>query len=287
MKTKILSAVLFILIAVKANAFGGGHDSLLFDGSQEVITKMVFDNDCILKVKHVKGRVHGTKYMMKSITGDCLTKEVKEMGTTQALLKHEDVLVVGTDIWTEADSYVYVDLADGSQMVIGPNSMVKIEEGWCVERNFFLRGGTMWSKVKKLLGADEFQVGEGRSIVGVRGTEFEMESADTSTTVKVYEGVVEVEQLGTGDTKNMADLGKEMEKLTQDFQAGKITMEEFTAKMKELEKSSQSGSKDNLKKSVNAGYMVILTNTALMGEPVPITGSNRWWENVQWDPDDK
>jgi hypothetical protein len=245
-----------------------------------------FDEDCILKVKHVKGKVYGTKYVMKSISGDCLTKEVKEMGTTEGLLKHDDVLVMGTEIKTDADSYVYVDLPDGSTIILAPYSFIKINDDWCGNRGFFLGGGSVWIKVKRMLGMGEFKVSDERMTQGVRGTEFTIEHGEFETTIRVIEGTVEVEQLGTGGTKNISDMGKEMEQLTKDFQEGKISQDEYLKKMKEFQNPSKSSSKDNAKVTVTGGYMLVVSPNAIIDKPEPLAGGSNWYEGIQWDPEE-
>lgn len=82
------------------------------------------------------------------------------------------------------------ELNDGSVIMLAPASVLEITkaefEGQ--ERKGFqglLKGGSLWTKVKKALGAGEFEVSTERAVAGVRGTIFRI---DADALVKAAKG---------------------------------------------------------------------------------------------------
>lgn len=100
------------------------------------------------------------------------------------------------------------ELNDGSVIMLAPKSVLEITradfEGQ--ERKGFkglLKGGSLWTKVKKALGGGEFEVSTERAVAGVRGTIFRIDAdalvkaakskqARKASIVRVIEGSVAV-----------------------------------------------------------------------------------------------
>jgi hypothetical protein len=97
------------------------------------------------------------------------------------------------------------ELNDGSQIAIANGAQLTLSEAEfegadCKSFLGTLKGGSLWTKVKKLLGGSRYEVKTERAVAGVRGTIFRID-ADTlvtaakgrrSTLVRVVEGVVRV-----------------------------------------------------------------------------------------------
>jgi len=74
-----------------------------------------------------------------------------------------------------------------------------------------------------------------------------------------------------------------MKKLAEDYQGGKISIEEFTKKMQEFQKEMTEFLSGN-EITVNAGFESRITGTDKPTDPVPIDANEKpWWE----DPDFK
>lgn len=82
------------------------------------------------------------------------------------------------------------ELADGSVILLAPASTLEITEAEFEgqERKGFsglLKGGSLWTKVKKALGGGKFEVSTERAVAGVRGTIFRI---DADALVKAAKG---------------------------------------------------------------------------------------------------
>lgn len=282
MKTKIIVAVLFILIAVKSHSFGGGHDSLLFDGAQEIrIIQSNFDDECNIKVTKVSGVVVGTR-KIKEIYSTCGVFDTTIRTESAAQLKVDNIIVKREEIRTGEDGYIKLELPDGSVIVLGPNSSIYIDEEMCEYANSYrtsirIMAGKLWTKVKKLIGGGKFEVSTERGGgIGVRGTELSVETSPERDIVKVYEGSVEVSK--NMDAKSVEQVGYDAEKLTKDYEEGKITMEEMSRRMMEMGEKSKEISDKMKPVIVEAGFMVTVTDKPGTPEALP-TGETKWFED--------
>ncbi len=252
-------------------------DSLLYDGHFGKLKPTDNSADCKITVKYSFGTVDGTKYIIKvyDICGEIDTG----MSTKKSEIKTGDKLKYGEEITTGDDSGVDIELWDGSEVKLGPNSSVVIEDYMCEGSVLVqLKNGSIWNKVKHLLGGAKYEVKSG-TMGGVRGTEFTVEYKNGVEIIKVYEGAFEVYAPKTkNDNKSSA---KEMEQLTKDFQAGKITKEEYQAKLNEFLQNTNKKIDEMTNKMVNAGYMVSFTDK--ISEPVPIDANDyRWFDDANF-----
>jgi hypothetical protein len=288
MKITILTAALFFAVNVTAIfAFGGVHDSLLFDGESQIKdVQSFYAGECSVKIKYASGKNNGVKHAQNVMT-DCSGKVLDTLNVSvNGQLKKDDILYLGEEVSTGDDGVVEIELWDGSTIRMAPNTTIKITREFCETGNIFLIGGKIWNKIKKLIGGAKFEVSfgpdENEWVVGVRGTEFAIEVMDSKYLIKVYESAVEVTPRGSGDTKGIEDAGKEIEKLTEDLQNGKITPEEFTKKSQEYSNSMQEKSNDMTKSVVvETGYTVTVTDKISTSEQIP-SSDFRWFEDANF-----
>lgn len=85
------------------------------------------------------------------------------------------------DTLTVKSGNLKFELNDGSVIMLAPNSVLEITQAEFEgqERKGFkglLKGGSLWTKVKKALGGGEFEVSTERAVAGVRGTIFRIDA---------------------------------------------------------------------------------------------------------------
>lgn len=116
----------------------------------------------------------------------------------QSTAQNGQVLPAETVIETNKGSIV-LHLQDGSQLLVKPNSRIVLKEPASSEGHFFdLLLGKILAKVKKRLSdTPSFKMGTPTAVITVRGTQFQVEFSKKGTTsVEVYEGLVEVSGIG-------------------------------------------------------------------------------------------
>lgn len=277
MKIQILFVTVLMFLTAGTKAFGG-HDSLLFDASGKVQTiNAAFNDDCKIKVTKVSGFVLGAK-TVRDIYEICGEWDTINRVETAAQLKVGDNIAKKEEIKTGEDGFVKMELTDGSIIVVGPNSSLYVDEEMCETARTLIRirAGSIWTKVKKLLGGGKFEVSTENGGGGVRGTEFTYEVFPDKDVIKVYEGSFEVNP--PKDYSDLENSSKEMEQLQKDFEAGKITMEEFTSKMMVLAEKTKEQAGEIKSTMVEAGYMVTINKKAGTPEPIP-PGETKWFED--------
>lgn len=85
------------------------------------------------------------------------------------------------DVITVKTGNLKLELTDGSIIALAPASTLEITEAEFEgqERKGFsglLKGGSLWTKVKKALGGGKFEVSTERAVAGVRGTIFRIDA---------------------------------------------------------------------------------------------------------------
>jgi hypothetical protein len=123
----------------------------------------------------------------------------------------------------------------------------------------------------------KYSIHTDQCIIKNNGTKYSLEQIETEDIIKVYEGSVEV-QFKKYDTSATM----EMLRLQQDYQNGKITLEELTNKAKELQdKIKEESIYNSTKHIVESGFQVTVTGGKI-GEVVPIPADDdRWWD--KWE----
>jgi hypothetical protein len=292
-KNIIMNRIIFLFIvssvlAVLASAYAQpilntslyaviSDDSLMSDGhfGNNILTPA---DDCPVKVKYATGTTSAVKHVTLTVTTCGVTSSSDQLQSGP--VKKDEILNLGSEISTGCDGKIELELGDGSVIRMAPNTTIKITQEHCVSWSIIQKTGAIWSKVKRLLGGGKFEVTTERACACVRGTEFTVEATEKSSGVTVYEGSVEVTQLGSsGKFKNET---KEVEKLAQDFQNGKISMEEFGKKMEEYSKKiEESAANMNKPVMVDAGYMITLADVVKGPEPFEKKSSN-WFDDANY-----
>lgn len=269
---KIITLILLI-ISVNVFAYGGGHDSLLFDGSLSY--ELPKTTGCTIKLTSFKSVEITSFSLVKTLACGEVTYERKDVKT---IVQNDMDIPVGSELTTGSDGFAAIDLDDGSRLLIDKNTKIRIEEDFCSGRSLIkLFNGSVWNKVKKILGGNSYEVSTDRSSGGVRGTEFEVTADENKTTYKVYEGKVEVTPLMSDKTNK--ELIKAYEKLIVDVQSGKVSPEEYEEKTTRWN-SVMEGSGQFPKVMVEAGYMVDVTFE--VSAPEPVTTDNKWFEDPKY-----
>jgi hypothetical protein len=104
------------------------------------------------------------------------------------------------------------------------------------------------------------------------GTKYSLEMTATDDIIKVYEGSVEITP-----RKYDTSPAKELTQLNLDYQAGKITPEEYIVKVNALKERLMDETKKTGKIVIEAGYMVTVGEK--LSDIVPIPADDvKWWE---------
>jgi hypothetical protein len=101
-----------------------------------------------------------------------------------------------------------------------------------------------------------------------------MEFVDGNELVRVYEGSVEIKP-----KKFAMSANEEMAKLTQDYQSGKITMEDYTKKALELAPKIKDEAVNVSKKIIVEAGSQITVSDGMVSEITPVSSDEeKWWE---------
>lgn len=115
-----------------------------------------------------------------------------------------------TQLKTYAESRAELVFADGSVIRVDEKSLYQLPDADAKGKNkgAFLAVGKVWSNIQKMSATrDEFKINTPTAIAAVRGTIYGMEMGEDSTaTVKVYEGEVEVSNPPPAPTKPKKEL---------------------------------------------------------------------------------
>jgi hypothetical protein len=295
MKKNIKYLFLFsILFAVTASASAYSslkytvdpHDSLLFDGENNVRTETFYsksDEECVYRVTYVKGNATGKIRKMRIFDVCGIRKDTIYEYENGAIEKYS-VIQDGEQVKTGPESTARIEFSDGSVIVLGPNTDYTLPSNVCdVVKTSFLESGSLWTRVKKLIGGGKFEISTHAMAIGVRGTEFTVEIVEENgvkyNVVKVYEGSVEV-TMKKYDTKSHEvdeNNTKEQDKLTEEYEAGKITLEEFSKRTLEIaNRQPNVSTKIKFSEIIEPGYL-IKTDGKALGDPVPFSTSNDTW----------
>lgn len=273
---KIQVFLLLVFTSINIYSFGGGHDSLLFDGA--VNYEFPKNAECKIKLTFVEmGGIEVTKFTTEvlEVCGE-ISKEIK---TEKVTMTKPGEIPLGSEIVTGPNGYAEVELWDGGIIRIAPNSTIRITNDFCDKRSLIQKTTSkVWHKVKNLLGGGGYEVTTQGAVGGVRGTEFEVITENDKTIFKVYEGKIEVTPILNDETNKLVI--KAYEKLIEDMQTGKITMEEYiekTTKMTEI----MEGSRKFPSVMVEAGKMVEVTYEVSEVKDIP-ADNDKWFEDPKF-----
>lgn len=282
MKHSLLFLLFIFVFAGSLLAFNGDNDSLLFDGAFEKRRVISEENnlECNVKVTYSNGDTKGTK-IITQLQKDCGDEEFIVRKTEVGQLKKGDVLAIGEEISTGNDGYLEIELYDGSVLRLPPNSKIKIDEMFCETFTTKITAitGSVWSKIKKLVGGGKFEVTGIKGWCGVRGTEFIFDTQNDKDIIKVYEGSVEI-KLSNND--EMEETGEEIEKITEEYENGKLTLQEYMEKIsKYTTEIGTIANETNKTVLIESGNMSIVSKRISDPEPIP-ADDNRWFEDSKF-----
>jgi len=274
------------------------HDSLLFDGENGTSVKTVdVGYDCFVKVGKVKGKVKG-RVLNREIFKAC-GDEYETLFTfvDKESIKEGDILVEGSYIetplngWAELQIYIAGDNVYKAGDVQHPSFPLMIDS---------------WSKVRipnitqvcdrqvqKLMpppevpilviqGVVTYDQEEGKTPVKMNTTgkrssskhtktkyshEVKIDGNDTIDIIRVYKGSVEVTFLKIDASEEEA-ITKDLEKMNEDMEAGKLTMEEMQAKMNEFKSFGDNFTELMTPLNVDEGSKCIVTKNKRIVEPL-------------------
>jgi FecR protein len=276
------------LFAQRSNFIGfGTNDSLLYDGAG--VNTFKPDKPCSLNVKGVKGKVIGTviKWEIIDICGEKDSIETYE----KRQLKPGDQLKPGEDIETGPDGEAYIKMPKWENDInhfnfwVGADSKINIPKSACDLFNMNTKlliidcGLIHFMTHTFVEGKKSYEISLPNMSIGWGGTEFTVIHKDGESTVKVYEGTVKAE-LKKYDESDLVNANEEMRKLGEDFQNGKITIEEFNEKSaKHINTIKNEVSKLKMSENIEAGYQCTIGEK--IGDKVPLVkDDDLWWTDL-------
>ena len=263
----------FISILFSNSGYAGGHDSLLFEGEYTFS-----EYPCVLEVIKSKGNTYGTRVIQKEASLCGKTEMITELKKGQ--LHNGDWVKAGDTISTGADGGLDLKFSDGKEVYVYPNSSFIVGSDYC-KKNFIpvnLHYGMIAVDARRGSRDNELEVSTEKGKVFIKGTVFTFQTTAEEDILKVFEGSVTFQKnMQNKENINKAgDKGAEMKKLSEDSQAGKIGIEEFTKKMKELQEKVT----ETLESiTVTAGFESRIIGTEMPTVPASFnTTENRWWK---------
>ena len=295
MKT-INFSILFILFFISSGVYSqtksgislysGSHDTLIFDGANDNSSFIKTGDVCKLKVMSASGIAIGTRCHTENYTA-CGSEVFEEEVCKTGQIFPDDKLKAGDKISTGPNGYMTIMLSDGKTIRFGHNTSIVINSNYCTN-NFktevLLDEGIIFVNAKPNKDVKGINITTYYGTALIEGTEFSYEiikDGDLTTNIlKVYDGSVKFQKnmQNKSSQKKADDKASEMIKVTDDYQSGKISIEEFTKKMQMLQQDFSETVPQNAI-TVNAGYESRIVGTENPTDPVPFdTNGNRWWE---------
>jgi hypothetical protein len=274
-------------------SYSVGHDSLIFEGANtSAFGNAAFDRNCYIKVLNVEGTAKGTVIVQKFISG-CGNKIDSQYVAEYRAISKNDILDNSSEVITGSDGTIEIGIfiagyskeLSVSHQTIHPSSKITLPmiENLCfsfnqniepapyehVERSKIIQGKVSYKSEK---GAKPFLGTLGKN-ASARHTktnyshEVRIDGNDTIDVIRVYEGSVEVTYEKT-DVMEEEAFVKEMGKLTEDMLAGKLTAEEYTAKMTEFQSYSDRKTEFSKPVTVDEGNKCTVTKKSRVVEPL-------------------
>ena len=282
----MFSTVLYSQSKSGTGFISGGHDSLLFDGANGNTFMDKSPCGCRIQIAAVGKKVHA-RICEKKVSKDCVEYDTSYVKVRRGIVSWDSDILDGDTIYTDDSpgSWIDLQLDDGKRLLLGSNSSMVVEGNCKNSADVTLHKGLLFLDLTNG-NKDNFIMT--RTINGQiinMGTRYSVQSIldgnNTIDIVRVYEGSVSfgLNMENDFNINKTKDKGAEMKKLTDDFQSGKISIEEFTKKMAELQKGMNETVLNAV--TVNAGYESRLVGTdSNPTEPVPFdTNENHWWED--------
>jgi len=277
MKTIYLTYI-FILLLISSNShaqfYSGGYDSLLFDGADR--SSFLNNSPCGCKIKIIKqkGISYGT-ICYKKIGDICEfydTFYVKEKTLIPSFITE---ILDGDTIKTGdfADSELDLQLDDGKRIYMGRNSSIIVSNDHCKNpMGIILHYGLLYLDLTTGDKNKTIGIKTERGEVVNKGTRYSIESVKERDNlvdiVRVYDGSVTFKKSFTSESQKVAtNTAQELAKLTDDFQNGRITIEEYTKKGAEISQREADAAPKTV--TVEAGFESRIIGSGNPTEPVP------------------
>ncbi len=269
------------------------HDSLIYDGANPTTFRSApLDANCYIKVLNITGSAKGTVITQTFMSG--CTKEIETTYVAEyKTIQKNDILDNSTEVETGPDGKVEIGIniagyskeSSVSFMTIYPSSKITLPmiQNLCffMNRNEAPAPYEKIERIKVIKGIVTYKTKPGaKPILESQGKnssakhtktnyshEVKIDGNDTIDIIRVYEGSVEVTYIKT-DRSDEEDMTNKMEKLSQEMQDGKITMEELQSKMAEFQTYGQNLSELMKPVTVDEGSKCTITKTSRIVEPL-------------------
>ena len=273
------------------NFYSGGHDSLIFDGANlSSFDNVGIDRNCYYKVLSVKGTAKAWVLTQKFISG-CGNKIDSLFEREYKTISVNDILDYPGEVIAERDTEVEIGLfiagfskeknatlhtlhsqsityfPKPEQLCLFLNKNIKPAPYEKVETITVIKGIVTYESepgVEPLLGT-KGKNASARHTKTKYSHEVKIEGNDTIDVIRVYKGSVEVTYVKTDALEEEAT-AEDMEKLSEDFSAGKITAIEYSTKMSEFQSYSKSKIELSKPVTVDEGFKCTVTKNSMVVE---------------------
>lgn len=278
----MFSTILYSQSKSGTRFISGGHDSLLFDGANGNTFMDKSPCGCRIRIAAVGGKVHARTCELH-VDETCGEYDTFYVMKRRGIVSWDSDILDGDTIYTDDSpgSWIDLQLDDGKRLLMGRNSSMVVTGNCQNSAYVLLHYGRLFLDLKNG-NKDNFIMT--RTINGQiinTGTSYSVQSIldgnDTIDIVRVYDGSVTFEpNLEDGKyIRSQANTNMEIRKLFEDYQKGKITLEEYIKKAAEL----SSGKWEPKTVTVEAGYESRIVGRDNPTDPIPFdTNENRWWE---------
>jgi CxxC motif-containing protein len=272
---------MLILLVFSSVIYSGGHDSLLFDAAQN---RSGFSPDpcgCKIKIIKQKGMVRGT-FCERDIDETCgekdtVYKKIKSIIPSYATdVMDGDTIMTGDFDGSEVD----LELSDGKKIHMGRNVSFFISKDHCTSPiSIVLHYGLLYLDFS---GGDKYKtvgIKTQRGEVINRGTRYTVETITegvvTTDIIRVYEGSVTVNQSSEAYINEAKKNEAETVKLAEDYQAGRISVQDFAKRMGEIQADILKAAPRNV--IVEAGYETRMVGWNQPTDPVAFDVTEKRW----------
>jgi len=269
----LISSTIYSQAGQHTGFFSDVHDSLLFDGTVNNSYLAKNECGCTIKIVRQQGMIYATS-CEKVIYETCGVYDTDYVKTKGLVPSYVTEILDGDTIKTGdfAGHQVDLKLNDGKTIHMGQNSSIMIGKDHCKNpMDMVLHYGLVYLD---LTGGDKnktISIKTERGVVVNRGTRFTIETIKEGDQyidiVRVYEGSVSFKQNNDAYTKTLNSKDTQMKQITEDYQSGKISLEEYAKKMGEIQQVISDSAPGGV--TVNEGYESRMAGTNKPTEPVP------------------
>ena len=286
----VIIIVLFIMVSSNvagqstsgAGFYYGIHDSLLFDGANGNTFMDKSPCGCRIQIAAVGKKVHA-RICEKQVGETCGQYDTFYVKVRRGTVSWDSDILDGDTIYTDDSpgSWIDLQLDDGKRLLMGRNSSMVVTGNCQNSPEVTLHNGLLFLDLTKG-NKDNFIIT--RTINGQvinTGTRYSVQSIldgnNTIDIVRVYDGSVTFKQSGDAYIQSVKSKSEQMNQLYEDYQSGKISIEEYTKKMGEILQGISETAPGGV--TINEGFESRMVGSKKPTEPVPFDiNENRWWE---------